>query len=89
MDNDKNLACDICGYKTHNHNYGEWKSNETKHWKECTATGYCDAQKIEANHVDKDNNLVCDICDYKMHVHSYGEWKLNETKHWRECNGEG
>lgn len=59
VDSDKDCKCDVCGYSMHI--YGEWKSDESNHWKECS----CGAKSGEGAHVDEDNNGICDTCEYE------------------------
>lgn len=51
----------------HTHSYtGDWKHNDTKHWKECDAN---DGEKsLEADHVYTDGGHTCSVCGYDMYA---------------------
>jgi hypothetical protein len=75
------------GKLTADHTYGEWISDETNHWKECT----CGEKTEQGAHTDSDGNNKCDACDKTMisepsHTHTYGEWVSDGTNHWKECS---
>jgi len=43
------------------HNYGDWKMDAEKHWKECT----CDLKSEEGSHkYDDDADTSCEVCGY-------------------------
>ncbi len=47
----------------HEHKYGEWLFDETNHWKECTASGECDAKIVDlGNHSLDSKTNTCTIC---------------------------
>ena len=103
-------TCSGCGYKetviipvlSHTHKYGNWKSNATSHWKECScgdksemsAHGYGawvtikDATCTETG----TKKHTCTNCGHSettiivVIAHSYGDWKSNATSHWKECS---
>lgn len=84
--------CDICGYDMHVHSYGEWKSDETNHWKECSGASCTEKSDIAAHIDEKDGNgnaghdEKCDICGYNMHVHKYDIYGKDENGHWLVCS---
>lgn len=69
-DANENGECDICGYDIgHEHTYGgEWKSDESHHWKAATCS-HSDVKGEIAAHTDDNYDYVCDVC--KSHVHAY------------------
>ena len=60
------------------HSFGEWKSNEESHWRECTV---CKAQKSDKkNHTDSDNNGLCDLCSKQMALISDDTGEADENQ---------
>lgn len=86
--------CDKCGEEYGElaaHVYGEWKHDDTKHWKECTAEG-CTSRSEEGNHAGGtatcEHKAVCDACHTEygaLAEHSYEAWNHDDTQHWKEC----
>ncbi len=81
----------------HNHTYGDWSSDSTEHWHECTDENCPDRLggiTDRAAHIyDNDEDATCNECGYvrdvnppdPSHVHTYGDWSKNSTEHWHEC----
>jgi len=80
-----------------------WKSNDTHHWHECTASG-CDITSNSGKngygvHVyDNAADTTCNDCGYTRtvtpptpgHTHSWAAaWNSNTTHHWHECTASG
>ena len=71
----------------HTHSFGDWKKDETNHWRECA----CGEKADSATHsYDNDADTTCNVCDYvrtvqPQHTHSYGDGQKDKTNHWREC----
>ena len=87
--------CEKCGEEYGElgaHVYGEWKSDETNHRKECTIEG-CGAKSEEAAHAytitksDDTNHWNECKCGAKSGVeaHAYTVAKSDDTNHWNEC----
>ena len=84
----------------HNHTYGDWSSDSTEHWHECTDENCPDklgSITDRAAHVyDNDEDTTCNECGYvrgvnppdPSHVHTYGDWSSDSTEHWHECTDE-
>ena len=70
----------------HQHTLGDWKYNETNHWKTCSG---CNEKVDEAEHIFNSDG-VCE-CGYKKpaptpdHEHTLGNWEHDETHHWKTC----
>ena len=72
----------------HQHTLGDWKYNETNHWKTCSG---CNEKVDEAEH-NFNSDGVCE-CGYKKpaptpdhHQHTAStEWKYDDTNHWHTC----
>ena len=72
----------------HQHTLGDWKHDETNHWKICSG---CNEKVDEAKH-DFDSNGICE-CGYEKpaptpdhHQHTAStEWKYDDTNHWHTC----
>jgi hypothetical protein len=60
-------GCDNNNEPEHKHSWGDWKTNETQHWKECD----CGKKNETANHTF-DGNGVC-ICGYEQQKDWTGE----------------
>ena len=90
--------CDKCGEEYGElaaHDYGDWKHNETDHWKECLTEG-CTSKSEESNHSGGTATCVakavCEICGVEyggFAAHNYGSWQHDDEKHWKECLTEG
>ena len=97
-------TCQDCGgtfaqmIPKEDHTYGEELfSDETNHWKECTACGHKD--KVTAHkpgaEATEEREQLCTKCGYVIapkldHVHRYGtEWTSDMTGHWYSCSGCG
>ena len=72
----------------HQHTLGDWKYNETNHWKTCSG---CNEKVGKAEH-DFGEDGVCKECGYKKpaptpeHQHTAStEWKYDDTNHWHTC----
>ena len=73
----------------HQHTLGDWKYNETNHWKTCSG---CNEKVDEAEH-NFNSDGVCKECGYKKpaptpdhHQHTAStEWKYDDTNHWHTC----
>lgn len=72
----------------HQHTLGDWKYNETNHWKICSG---CNEKVGEAAH-NFGSDGVCKECGYKKpaptpdHQHTAStEWKYDGTYHWHTC----
>ena len=107
-DNDEDATCNECGYvrgvnppdPSHVHTYGDWSSDSTEHWHECTDENCPDklgSITDRAAHVyDNDEDTTCNECGYvrgvnppdPSHVHTYGDWSSDSTEHWHECTDE-
>ena len=64
-DNNGDGKCDVCDriLSTHEHSFSaDWKSDDNKHWKECS----CGAKSEEADHVDSDYDGKCDVCNHDV-----------------------
>ena len=84
----------------HNHTYGDWNSDSTEHWHECTDENCPDrlgSITDRAAHIyDNDEDATCNECGYvrgvnppdPSHVHTYGDWSSDSTEHWHECTDE-
>ena len=84
----------------HNHTYGDWSSDSTEHWHECTDENCPDrlgSITDRASHIyDNDEDATCNECGYvrginppdPSHVHTYGDWSSDSTEHWHECTDE-
>ena len=84
----------------HNHTYGDWSSDSTEHWHECTDENCPDrlgSITDRAAHIyDNDEDATCNECGYvrgvnppdPSHVHTYGDWSSDSTEHWHECTDE-
>lgn len=69
--------CDVCGYEkteSHTHSYGAWKSDNAKHWKECSCGNKIDVTSHEfkwkidreaTNSMAGSKHEECAICGYK------------------------
>lgn len=69
---------------SHNHVYGEWKFNDTSHWRECNCGDKADLE----NHSFV--NGICAVCGYTQslnipHLHTFGIWYYNDIYHWQNC----
>jgi len=75
------IACEFLNDLLHEHDYGEWKTNATQHWKECEC-----GDKIEVgNHTGNNSGNTCNTCG-KAHEHAYGDTYYKDTaQHWKEC----
>ncbi len=79
----------------HEHRYGDWSTDGTNHWHECTdadCPNQSESIKDKAAHVyDDDADTTCNICGYvrtvtpPAHEHRYGDWCKDGTNHWHEC----
>ena len=79
------LTCGIAaGCGGHKHDYTEWGSNETQHWKQCPEDGELDANTVE-NHGAPNAERKCPDCGYLLHTHAYTEWGHSVTHHWKQC----
>lgn len=54
------LSLTGCDNNDHTHSFGNWKHNETQHWKECS----CGEKKDIANHTF--SSFVCTVCGYEQ-----------------------
>ena len=85
---------------SHVHTYGDWSSDSTEHWHECTDENCPDrlgSITDRAAHIyDNDEDATCNECGYvrginppdPSHVHTYGDWCSDSTEHWHECTDE-
>lgn len=76
-----------CGEEAHTHDYSEWASNKTYHWKVCAEDGEKD-QDSQEKHIDENADGQCDVCGYEVgipHEHSYTEWGSDADSHWKYC----
>lgn len=81
------LALTSCFLQQHVHDYSEWGSNQTHHWKFCPEDQEQDESTKEKHY---DNNLdgKCDVCGHEValpHTHSYSEWGYDAENHWKYC----
>jgi len=66
---EKQKTCSVCNNVVAEsidilgHNYNNYSSNETQHWKDCT--NCCGITTAKDNHNDSDTDGLCDICKYK------------------------
>lgn len=69
---------------------GEWKSDGTNHWKECS----CGAKGLEAAHTGGTatctEKAACAICgqqygELKAHTWNTESWQQDTANHWRTC----
>ncbi len=69
---------------------GEWKSDGTNHWKECS----CGAKGLEAAHTGGTatctEKATCTICgqqygELKAHTWNTESWQQDTANHWRTC----
>lgn len=80
-----------CGEEAHTHDYSEWASNKTYHWKVCAEDGEKD-QDSQEKHIDENADGQCDVCGYEVgipHEHSYTEWGSDADSHWKYCPEDG
>ena len=73
-DDDADTTCNVCGYvrtvtpPAHEHRYGDWSTDGTNHWHECTDAACperSESIKDKAAHIyDDDADTTCNICDY-------------------------
>ena len=92
-DDDADTTCNICGYvrtvtpPAHEHRYGDWSTDGTNHWHECTDAD-CPEQsesiKDKAAHIYTDDaDTTCNICGYVRTVTpeavSVSQITLNKT----------
>ncbi|MFR5243443.1 MAG: hypothetical protein ACLTFJ_01270 [Clostridium sp.] len=79
---------------SYNHMYdGNWSSNATHHWKQCTnpkCPNRIGSYKDYGTHVyDDAADTICNDCGYNRgvtgHTHTYGAWTHDTSKHWKEC----
>lgn len=80
------VACDDW---VHQHEYTEWGSNSTSHWKFCALDKVADTTTIDVHH-DNNNDGICDECSYSMgiagdHTHDYSAWGYDKDSHWKYC----
>lgn len=68
---------------------GDWESDETYHWHDCTAN---DGQEYDkGTHVyDDDSDADCNACGYvrgDVHTHTKNDaaWLNDATHHWHDC----
>lgn len=79
------------------HNTGDWSSDETKHWHECSV---CNNKTDEAEHswdngvtdgTTGDITYTCSVCqatktDTHTHTHTFAaDWTTDDDYHWHEC----
>ena len=79
----------------HEHRYGDWSTDGTNHWHECTdadCPNQSESIKDKAAHIyDDDADMTCNVCGYvrtvtpPAHEHRYGDWSKDGTNHWHEC----
>ncbi len=79
---------------SYNHIYdGNWSSNATHHWKQCTnpkCPNRIGSYQDYGMHVyDDAADTICNDCGYNRgvtgHTHTYGAWTHDTSKHWKEC----
>lgn len=79
---------------SYNHMYdGNWSSNATHHWKQCTnpkCPNRIGSYKDYGTHVyDDAADTICNDCGYNRgvtgHTHTYSAWTHDTSKHWKEC----
>lgn len=79
---------------SYNHMYdGNWSSNATHHWKQCTnpkCPNRIGSYKDYGTHVyDDAADTICNDCGYNRgvtgHTHTYGAWTHDTSNHWKEC----
>lgn len=99
----KNFQCKTCGYsyeeKQHIHELGDWKSNDTEHYKICEAADCDDPagtkfqsaahtfgqwQKGQTADVEYRECTVCHHAETR-HVHVYSGFYANDSQHWKVC----
>lgn len=71
----------------HVHDYSEWGSNKTHHWKYCPEDQERDENSLE-KHSDANVDGKCDDCGYDVglpHVHEFTEWASDAENHWKIC----
>ena len=91
-------VCDTCGYVMHTHTWGDYASDDTNHWKNCTVSG-CFVTDNAAKEgygahtwvfVPESSNsaqfvykCVCGKTKTESHTHSFDTaWSTDNTYHW-------
>ncbi len=85
--------CTVCDHKmnerTHEHtaDESEWQSDDTDHWRNCSACG----QKIERYDQESGKEKMTCTCGHvseREHEHTAdeSEWQSDGAKHWRNCS---
>ena len=73
---------------SHVHSYGDWKGDETNHWKECE----CGEESEKGTHSGGEaactGKAICETCGQSYGnagEHIYNVAKKDDTYHWNEC----
>jgi len=84
-------ACEYCGWDPSKdngeHSLGEWKNNDTSHWKECENPNCSETEGtkfLEATH----DGAICSICGYDSTdggEHNFSIYQYNSSGHWKVC----
>ena len=81
-------VCSVCervDTQRHNVDDDNWKSDDTKHWHECTD---CGKQYDEQDHGYGGSCVApCETCKHvREQGHSYSQqWQYDENQHWQVC----
>lgn len=97
FDHDCDTGCNNCDYtRETTHAYkGEWTSDPTGHWHECTICAHRNEETIHEPGPEPTEHTSqnCTICGFIIqpalgHTHAFGEeWTTDETGHWHACAG--
>lgn len=105
----KHRICQTCSYReegsipatgeSHIHEYGDWRHNDTQHWKECECGDRSEAGAHDfVRQPDGDvsgsdpGHEICSVCGYtesepEEHTHVYEDfWKSDTDNHWKACS---
>lgn len=80
-------ACIFDKEPEHTHDYSEWGSNQTHHWKFCPDDKVQD-ESTKAKHYDNNLDGKCDACGHEValpHTHNYSAWGYDAENHWKYC----
>ena len=72
----------------HTHSYGDWKSDDTNHWKECACKEESEKGAHSGGEATCTAKAKCEVCgeEYGALVeHSYTILKYDADGHWYEC----
>lgn len=70
------------------HEYGDWKSNEGDHWKECGCGNIIDKAPHSGGTATCTERAVCSVCKVpygKTAPHSYTVPQKDASYHWNKC----